>query len=251
MRPSIMLPDRAGSDPWQYAGPAGVVFVAAGMSGLALGAALAGVSLSPMTWYLARASGLTLYVLLWLAVVSGLGMTTRLFPSPGGTGGMWAMHRFTTELSLILLALHLVSLALDQSVALGILGVLVPFTSDLRQPWMDLGIVAGYGAIIISASFSFRHLIGWRVWRVLHIGSLPLWLIALAHGIGTGTDSGQLWAGALYVFTSGSVLFLVSYRILRIGSRGWGKALPAADVLDRERMRQRVAEYRDRCASLS
>jgi predicted ferric reductase len=245
-----LLPERR-SDPWQYAGPAGVAFVAAAMSGLALGAALVGTSLSPMTWYLARASGFTLYLLLWFSVVSGLAMTTRLLPSPGGQGGMWALHRITTELSIILLTLHLASLALDPTVALGILGVLVPFVSDVSQPWMDLGIMAGYGLLIVAASFSFRHLIGWRVWRVLHISSLPLWLIALMHGIGTGSDSRAIWAGVVYVLTAGAVVFLTLFRVLSMGRRGWGASRPAAHVLDRETMRQRVAEYRDRCASSS
>jgi sulfoxide reductase heme-binding subunit YedZ len=225
--------------------------VAFSVSVLALGAALVGASLSPLTWYLARASGLTLYLLLWLSVVSGLGMTTKLLPSPGGPGGMWALHRITSELGVILLALHLLSLALDPTVALGILGVLVPFISDVRQPWTDFGIVTAYGAIAVSASFSIRHLIGWRVWRVLHVASLPLWMMALAHGIGAGSDSSSLWAGALYVVTTASVVFLLLYRLLRIGSRGWGKSRPAAHVLDREEMRKRVAEYRDRCASSS
>jgi sulfoxide reductase heme-binding subunit YedZ len=178
-------------------------------------------------------------------------MTTRLLPSPGGQGGMWALHRITTELAFILLALHLLSLAFDPTVALGILGVLVPFVSDVRQPWTDLGMIAGYGTLIIAASFSVRHLIGWRTWRVLHISSLPLWLIALLHGIGAGSDSGEIWAGAVYAITAGSVAFLVLYRLLRMGKRGWGASRPAAHVLDRETMRRRVAEYRDRCASSS
>ncbi|MEX2314700.1 MAG: hypothetical protein WD628_03215 [Thermomicrobiales bacterium] len=209
------------------------------------------MSLSPLTWYLARASGLTLYLLLWLSAVSGLAMTTRLLPSPAGPGGMWALHRFTTEMGFILLALHLVSLALDPSVALGMLGVLVPFASDVRQPWTDLGIMAGYGMIVVSASFGIRHLIGWRVWRVLHVSSLPLWLIALVHGLGAGSDSSSLWAGTLYVVTTGAVLFLALYRLLRASSRGSGKIPLAAHVRDRETMRRRVAEYRDRCASSS
>jgi predicted ferric reductase len=212
---------------------------------------MAGVSLSPLTWYLARASGLTLYLLLWLSVASGLGMTTRLVPSPGGPGGMWALHRFTSELSVILLALHLMSLALDPTVALGILGVLFPFASDVRQPWTDLGIVAGYGMIIVSASFSIRHLIGWRAWRWLHVTSLPLWLVALIHGVGGGSDSHTLWAGAIYVVTTATVAFLVLYRLMRAGSRGYGRIPLAPHVLDREKMRRRVAEYRDRCASSS
>lgn len=207
------------------------------------------MSLSPLTWYLARASGLTLYLLL-ASVVSGLAMTTRLLPSPAGPGGMWALHRFSTKLGFILLAVHLVSLALDPSVALGMLGVSVPFTSDVRQPWTDLGIVAGYGMIVVSASFSIRHLIGWRVWRILHVSSLPLWLVALAHGIGAGSDnSSNLWAGAFYVVTTGAVLYLMLYRLLRLNARGSGKIPLAAHVRDRETMRRRMAEYRDRCAS--
>ena len=249
MRPASVLPDQTQRDPWTYLGPAGALFVAAVMSGLAFGAALSGVSLSPLTWYLARASGFTLYLLLWLSVVSGLAITTRLLPSPAGPGGMWALHRFTTELGFILLAVHLVSLALDPSVALGMLGVFIPFTSDVRQPWTDLGIVAGYGMVLVSASFSMRHLIGWRVWRVLHVSSLPLWLIALAHGIGGGSDSSSLWAAALYVVTTGAVLFLTVYRLMRVNARGSGKIPLAAHVRDREAMRRRMAEYRDRCAS--
>jgi sulfoxide reductase heme-binding subunit YedZ len=164
---------------------------------------------------------------------------------------MWALHRITTELSLILLALHLSSLALDQSVALGMLGVLIPFVSDVRQPWTDLGIMAAYGTLIVAASFSVRHLIGWRTWRVLHVSSLPLWLIALAHGVGAGSDSGQIWAGAIYALTAGSVMFLVVYRLLRLGRRGWGASRPSPQVLNRDVMRRRMAEYRDRCASSS
>ena len=158
------------------------------MSGLALGAALTGGSLSPLTWYLARASGLTLYLLLWLSVVSGLGIRRGCCRHRADLADVGAAP-YHSDLSIILLVLHLVSLALDRSVSLGILGVLVPFVSDVRQPWTDLGIVAGYGMIAVSASFNIRHLIGWRAWRWLHVGSLPLWLIALAHGIGAGSEA--------------------------------------------------------------
>ena len=46
-------------------------------SGLGIGllvvlAALFGFSLSPLTWYLARSSGMTLYLLLWFSVATGL-----------------------------------------------------------------------------------------------------------------------------------------------------------------------------------
>src|SRR5918912_4334050 len=72
-----------------------------------------GWPLSPLTWYLARASGLTLYLLLWLATVTGLGLTTKLLDRFGGRGVVYSVHGFATRLGLALLALHLMRLAAD------------------------------------------------------------------------------------------------------------------------------------------
>lgn len=224
--------------------PAGLIVVAAAMLGLAAGAAAGGVSLSPLSWYLARASGLSLYLLLWLSVVSGLAMTTRMPRVLAGGGQSWLMHRVTSELSMVMLALHVLALAFDPTVPLGILGVLVPFASDVRQPWTDLGILAGWGLLAIVASFAVRGLLGWRGWALLHRLTLPLWVVALAHGIGAGSDSRQLWAAAFYGLTSAAVVFLASYRLLRIGRRGQGPVAMPGPVRDRQRMRARVERYR-------
>ena len=82
--------------------PVGLIVVSAGILGLAAGAAAGGTSLSPLTWYLARASGLTLYLLLWLSVVSGLAMTTKLPRALAGGGQSWLMHRVTSELAIVM-----------------------------------------------------------------------------------------------------------------------------------------------------
>jgi hypothetical protein len=238
----------AGSDAWSWLGPGGLVLVAAGMFGLATAAALAGASLSPLTWYLARASGFTLYLLFWLSVVSGLATTTKLLRFLDERGGSWTVHHAATELGFVMLGLHLMSLALDPSVPLGILGVLVPFTSDVRQPWTDLGIVTGYGMVALAASYGMRHLIGRRGWRLLHYSAFPLWLLGLAHGIGAGSDSSRLWAIGLYLVTTAVVLYLSLYRLLHAGRRGRPVPLPPA-LADREAARKRVEEYRARCAS--
>jgi sulfoxide reductase heme-binding subunit YedZ len=235
-------------DAWSWLGPGGLALVAAGMFGLATGAAVAGVSLSPLTWYLARASGFTLYLLFWLSVVSGLATTTKLLRFLDERGGSWTMHHAATELGFVMLGLHVMSLALDPSVPLGILGVLVPFTSDVRQPWTDLGIVTGYGMIALAASFGMRHLIGQRGWRLLHYSAFPLWLLGLAHGVGAGSDSGRLWAIGLYLMTTAVVMFLSVYRLLRVGRRGRPVPLPPA-LADRAAARRRVEEYRERCVS--
>ena len=198
------------------AAPLGVLLVALGIAGLLAAALLLGFSPSPATWYLARASGFTLYLLLWWSVVSGRGLTTSLL-GLGGRAAAWDAHRFTTALAFVFLALHLLSLAIDPTVPLGLLGVLVPLQSAVRQPWTDLGILTGYGMIIITASFALRRFIGQRGWRLLHYGAFPLWLIALAHGLGAGSDAHRLWAQLLYLASVAVVIFLLAFRLLRRG----------------------------------
>lgn len=222
----------------------GLIVVSAGILGLAAGAAAGGTSLSPLTWYLARASGLTLYLLLWLSVVSGLTMTTKLPRALAGGGQSWLMHRVTSELSIVMLGLHILSLAFDPTVPLGMLGVLVPFASDVRQPWTDLGIFAAWGMLAIIGSFAVRGLLGLRGWALLHRLTFPLWVIALVHGIGAGSDSRQLWAAAFYGLTTAAVVFLTSYRLLRLRQRGHGPVSMPGPVRDRELMRARVERYR-------
>jgi sulfoxide reductase heme-binding subunit YedZ len=218
-----------GDRPTNATAPAALLVVAAGFAGMIAAAALTGTSLSPLVWYLARAAGFTLYLLLWLSVVTGLGLTTKLLNRLARRDELWIIHRVATELAFVFLALHMMALALDPSVALGALGVLLPFTSQVRQPWTDLGILAGWGMIGLAVSFSLRRLLRQRGWRLLHYAAFPLWVVALAHGIGAGSDSGHLWAGFLYLSTTAIVLFLSLYR-LALSSSGWHSRLRRGDA---------------------
>ena len=224
--------------------PVGLIVVSAAMLGLLAGTAAIGTSLSPLTWYLARASGLTLYALLWLSVVSGLAMTTKLPRMLAGGGKTWLTHQVTSDLAVVMLGLHMLSLALDPTVPLGILGVLVPFASDVRQPWTDLGILAAWGLLAIIGSLAIRGLLGRRGWAILHRLTFPLWAIALAHGIGAGSDSHAIWAAAFYGLTTAAVVYLATYRLLRLRMRGQGPVAMPARVRDRATMLARVERYR-------
>ena len=107
-------------------------------------ASLLGRSLSPLTWYLTRASGLTLYLLLWFSVCLGLGITTKLFDRFVPRGLIYSLHQFTTQLAYGFLALHLLSLVADGHVPFDIGQIVVPFTSDAADPWTGLGVIAMY-----------------------------------------------------------------------------------------------------------
>jgi predicted ferric reductase len=193
---------------------------------LLLYAKLTGSSLSPATWYIARSSGITLYLLLWLSVLFGLGMTTSALDRLGGRAMVFSIHRFVTDLAYAALALHLISLALDHFAPFDFADLLVPFYAMHGDVWIALGVFAAWGMIIVGVSFSLRRWIGQRGWRLLHFAAFPLYIIALFHGIGAGTDTASSWVFAMYIGTLGAVFFLTSYRLLRGKQRGGAPIMP-------------------------
>lgn len=206
-------PDPAGAYP--TVAFAGVVLIMLGLILLQVG----GWPLSPVTWYLARASGLTLYLLLWLAAVTGLGLTTKLLDRCGGRGVVYSVHGYATRLGLALLALHVMSLAADETVRFGLRQLAVPFAAPSREPWTGLGVIAAYLGLLIGISFGLRRLTGYRAWRALHWLTFALFVLALLHGIGAGSDTRAPWGIALYAVTGGTVFAMSWYRLLRWGQR--------------------------------
>ena len=181
---------------------------------------LTGASLSPLTWYITRSSGLALYLLLWISMVFGLGVTTGLFDRFPGRAIVLLIHRFSTELAYSVLALHLFALILDTYVHYTLADILVPFHADGGDLWIGMGVIAAWATVLIGVSFSVRAVIGQRTWVILHMGSFPLYVLALFHGIGSGTDTGTPAVFYGYLASLGVVFFLTSYRILRGKERG-------------------------------
>jgi hypothetical protein len=203
------------------------------MTGLIVVVALTQRSLSPLTWYLARASGLTLYLLLWFSVVAGLGLTTGLLDRFGGRATIYSLHRFATQLSYGFLALHLLSLAAEPTLPFGPRALAVPFASPWREPWTGFGVLAAELMAILGASFGVRRLTGYRVWRGLHWLTFPLYALALGHGVGAGTDSGGIVAEVLYLATVAPVVSLTLYRVLRGTARGRRSVVRSEPPFDR------------------
>lgn len=201
---------------------------ATGLLAVLTGIALAtGRSLSPLTWHIARASGVALYLLLWITVALGLGLTTGLLDRFGGRGVVYSLHRFATDLAYGALALHLGSLVLDEWVGFGLRDLLVPFASGVREPWTGLGVVTAWLWIAVGVGFGLQRWLGQRAWRALHTAAYPLYLVALAHGIGAGTDAASLLLQAVYLSTLTVVVFLTFFRLIRRGVRTSAPLPPA------------------------
>ena len=170
-----------------------------------------------VTWDIARAGGFTAYVLLTLAVVVGLALSTQL-QSPSRWPRLLnsELHNFLTLLSTIFLVIHVLAAWIDPFTHFGWNEIFIPLASHYRPVWMAFGIVGLYLGIAIGISTWLRSLIGYKWWRRLHVLTLGIYVIATIHGIGTGSDTQTPWALGIYLVSIALVGSLLCRRILAL-----------------------------------
>lgn len=180
----------------------------------------------PTFWLLARASGLTAYLLLTASVLAGLVLKSRPFGRALRPAAVTDLHRFLSLLGLGALAIHGLTLVLDHAVPIGLRELLLPGVAGYRPLWTGAGVVAGELMALIVASFWLRRLIGTRTWRRLHWLTYATFALATAHGLAAGTDSSRPWALGLYVGAVGAVSAATAWRILVPPARPARRATP-------------------------
>lgn len=168
----------------------------------------------PTFWLLARASGLTAYLLLSLSVLAGLAVKTRPFGKAVRPAAQTDTHRTLALLGLGMVALHGAALTLDQTVRIPAWALLVPFATGYRPVAVGVGVLAAELTLLVYASFSLRRRIGARAWRRLHYATYAVFAAATAHGLAAGSDSAQPWAFALYLGATAAVVAATAWRIL-------------------------------------
>ena len=82
-----------------------------------------------------------------------------------------------------------------------------------RPFWTGVGIIAGYGLIILGSTFYLRKWIGPSRWRVAHRFIAVFWILGLFHTFGAGTDAGETWLMVLVAVTALPALILLGMRL--------------------------------------
>lgn len=167
----------------------------------------------PTFWLLARASGMTAYLLLTASVLAGLVLKARPFRSLK-PAQVTDIHRFLALLGLGTLALHGATLLLDRAVTIPWLALLVPGLSPYRPLAVGIGVLAAELMVLVYVSFGQRKRIGAKTWRKLHYASFLVFAGAAAHGLLAGSDTQQPWALAVYLLTIGAVVGATAFRAL-------------------------------------
>jgi hypothetical protein len=182
-----------------------------------------------LPWLFERMFAWLAYLAMAGSVIYGLLLSTKLLDAIAHRPVSFALHQDLAAIGIGLAGIHGMLLGLDSSVPFSMAQILVPGLAPHAPLAVAFGQVALYLSIIILASFYVRRRIGQRAWRMLHYLTFLAFLGATAHGIGAGTDSGQAWAGWIYLGAATIAWFLLVYRIgISIAERRSGERTAAA-----------------------
>jgi sulfoxide reductase heme-binding subunit YedZ len=182
---------------------------------------------TPLLWYTTRASGTVALVLLTATVVLGILTTTRASTSAVPKFAISDLHRRVSLLAMVFLGIHILTAVIDTFVPIGLVATVVPFTSAYSPFWVGLGTVAFDLLLAVVATSLLRQRIGARSFRAVHWLVYLSWPVAVAHGIGVGTDLRFGWMQILVAAGLVSVLIALAWRIRAHPYRGGHRtALP-------------------------
>ena len=176
----------------------------------------------PALWYATRATGLVTLLLLTGTMLLGI-VTAGRFASENWPRFLTVgLHRNLTLLVLIFLALHVGTTVVDTYTSIPATAAVIPFVSPYKSPWLGLGAVAADLLIAVLVTSLLRNRLGFRAWRGLHWLAYACWPVALAHGLGTGTDRKTIWVFAATLGCAAVVAVATTWRIViaaRTGAR--------------------------------
>lgn len=164
-------------------------------------------------WVLIRGSGIAAFALLTASVVWGLLASTKLVARVVKAKPLTWFHESLGIGALMATLVHVVVISMHGFLDFSWAEILVPGKSDWRPLPVGFGILALYGLAVIVASFYVRRWIGQRTWRLLHFGSLGVFIASLVHGIQAGSDTSQPMVLGMYAGATIVVFGLVAHRM--------------------------------------
>jgi sulfoxide reductase heme-binding subunit YedZ len=167
-------------------------------------------------WYATRGAGAVSLVLLSCVVVLGILSALRVQSESWPRFLTTGLHRNLALMTLVFLALHIVTAVVDPFTNLGWTAAFIPFSSYYRTFWLGLGAIAFELLLAIVVTSLFRTHLGHNAWRLVHWLTYAAWPVAVVHGMGTGTDT---WSAWMLAITAGCVAGVGMAVVLRLAAR--------------------------------
>jgi sulfoxide reductase heme-binding subunit YedZ len=168
-----------------------------------------------MWWLASRASGIVALALVAASVTLGLAMATKLMRGRDPA----AFHEHLSLAGLMAISVHGVTLLGDPWLHPGPAGIAVPFWMSYRPTFTGVGIIAGYLAAALGLSFYIRRRLPRGLWRKLHRFTIVVYVLALVHTLGAGTDAPTPWLRMFMLATFVPIVVLLAIRLVPGRSR--------------------------------
>ncbi|GAB7043616.1 MULTISPECIES: ferric reductase-like transmembrane domain-containing protein [Catenuloplanes] len=164
-------------------------------------------------WFAARSSGMVAILLMTATILLGILGPLRVGSASWPRFALAGLHRNISLLTLALLLVHVVTVAADDYVPITFADAVIPFLSRYQPFWLGLGAISFDVLLALIITSLLRSRINLRLWKGIHWLAYLSWPIALAHGIGAGTDAASPIGLVTAVVSIVSVLVAVPIRI--------------------------------------
>jgi predicted ferric reductase len=173
-------------------------------------------------WYTARASGIVAWALLGASVIWGLWLSGRVRPLGARPAWILDLHRFLGGLATVFVGVHVASILLDSYTSFGPTDALVPFASSWHPVAVAWGVIALYLLLAVELTSLARHRLPQRLWRTVHVASLPLFVLSTIHDVAAGTDASNPLSIAAIALAAAAIGVLLARRMRQVRARGGG-----------------------------
>ncbi len=181
-------------------------------------------------WYITRSTGIVATVLAVASVLWGLKFSARNTGHRLRPAWWLDLHNWLGGSALAFMILHIVAVLMDSDAGFTVTQALVPGAITSGTLPIAYGIVATYlFAVVVLTSWP-RLRFKRRVWRAIHLLSLPAVVLTGLHAFQSGSDQqAPLFKGLLVVLT-GLVVYPLAIRIFGVMAKRRTRSLPATEA---------------------
>ena len=193
---------------------------------------MGGITSTTALWYASRATGVVSLALLSLVMIIGM-LVNRQGRLPGlPRFAVLGLHRNLSLIAAAFLAIHVLTAVFDGYVTIGLVAIVVPFTSPYEPLWLGLGAVSLDLMAAVLVTSLVRSRLGRRTWRAVHWLAYASWPVAVVHGVYSSKD---LQTGPLLGFTLACIVAV-------LGALAWRLARARAELPRARQVPERMGE---------
>ncbi|WP_042349869.1 ferric reductase-like transmembrane domain-containing protein [Bacillus massiliigorillae] len=167
------------------------------------------------TWEMIRAAGIVSYMLFWFGACAGILYSEKVFMKKRAM--LFMLHQSSGWFAFLFALLHGGLLLIDTYMPYGFTELLIPFTAKNETTLSGFGTIAFICLFIVLISSDLMRKLSKKVWKAVHLLTIPTFIMMSIHGFFIGADSLTPPMLLVYMFTTVSFLLLIGLKGIKYG----------------------------------